>query len=118
MVGSVFAIVLLLILVLGVVQVALSLYARNVLITSAHEGARAAVELTRSPDEGEAVARRTIERAAGGLVQTVDVRAQSFARPGERIMQVHVRARLRPLGVVPVVIPVSVAAWAARPDEI
>ncbi|MFN2388128.1 MAG: TadE/TadG family type IV pilus assembly protein [Actinomycetota bacterium] len=109
-VESIFAILMLLVLVLGAIEVAFALYGRNVLMTSAHEGARAAIEIGRDPSEAEALALRTVERAAGGLVEALQVRVASLDSGSERRVIVQVRGRVRALGPVPLRIPVEAIA--------
>ncbi len=108
------AIALLMVLVLGVIEVAFALYGRNVALASAHEGARAAVELGRSPAEAESIARETARRAAGKLIEKLEVSVSS-AESGERaVVRVRLTGRLRLLGPVPLPLPVRVASTASR----
>jgi Flp pilus assembly protein TadG len=111
-VESLFAIVVLILLVTGVIQVALGLYARNVVAASAHEGARAAIERGRTIEEASAIARGTVEAAAGGLVDglRIDVASQSIG-DRQRIV-VSVTGRVRPMGPVPVTMSLSSTATA------
>ncbi|MDQ3646460.1 MAG: pilus assembly protein [Actinomycetota bacterium] len=105
-VESIFAIVFLVSLVLGAIQVAFTLYGRNVIISSAHEGARAAIELGRSPEEAAVLARRTVERSAGSLVTGLHVDVASTQSAFERTVTVSVRAHIKAFGPIPVSIPV------------
>jgi Flp pilus assembly protein TadG len=117
-VESLFAIVVLLLLVTGVIQIALGLYARNVVAASAHEGARAAIERGRTAEEASVIARDTVNSAAGGLVAglRVDVSSQSV---GERqLVVVTVAGRVRPLGPVPVTMHLSTSATATREVDV
>jgi Flp pilus assembly protein TadG len=109
-----FAIVFLIMLSLGVIQVGLTLYARNVVLSAAHEGARAAVELDRRTSDASEAARRLVERAAGGIVDDLRV-STSTIEVGDRLLaRVMVSGRLDVLGPVPVSIPVRTAATAGR----
>jgi Flp pilus assembly protein TadG len=113
-VESVVAIVLLLVLALGVVQVALLLYGRNSVLSAAHEGARAGIELGRSPAEAEAIARRATASAAGGLVQGLKVDASATTSDDLLVLTVTLSGRLVALGPVPWSPGVSVRATTAR----
>jgi hypothetical protein len=115
---AIFAIVFLLLLSLGVVQVALALYGRNVAISSVHEAARAAIELGRNPDEGAAIAQRTVERAAGGLVDDLRLAVVIEDLGGEEIVRVRLTGRLSAPGPIPVPLPLDVVATAVRPGDV
>jgi hypothetical protein len=111
---SIFGIVLIMTLVLGVVQVALGLYARNVVISAAHEGARAAIELGGSASDASRIARRTVEGSSGGVTRDLVVEAVR-ERSGERIaVRVRVQATLEPFGPIPVSFPVTTTATTSR----
>lgn len=58
--------ILVVILALGVVQLALALHVRNTLLSSAHEGARLAAHSDRSFADGEARTAQLLETALGG----------------------------------------------------
>jgi Flp pilus assembly protein TadG len=109
-----FAIVFLILLSLGVIQVGLTLYARNVVLSAAHEGARAAVELDRQASDASETARRLVERAAGGIVDDLRVSTSTIEVGGRLLARVMVSGRLDVLGPVPVSIPVRTAATASR----
>lgn len=96
---STFALVLLLAFVLGTIEVAFALYGRNVVLSAAHEGARAAVELGRDPNEAAAIARDTVARSAGGVVDDLEVRVATAAAGDE--IAVRVRAVVDAWGPVP-----------------
>jgi Flp pilus assembly protein TadG len=117
-VESLFAMVVLILLVTGVIQVALALYARNVVDASAHEGARAAIERGRSPQEASHIARDTVASAAGGLVDGLRVDVASQTRGEQTLVVVRVNGRIRPFGPVPVTMPVSSMATAAREVDV
>ena len=107
-----FAIILLMTLVLGVTQVAFVLYARNIVISSAHEGARAAIERGRTESEAEAIARDVVARAAGALVQDLEVDVATVATSEGRRVMVRVRGLVRELGPIPIPIPLLSTATA------
>lgn len=113
-VESVVAIVLLLFLSLGVVQVALLLYGRNSVYSAAHEGARAGVELGRSPAEAAAVARRAASGAAQALVDGLEVEATAVERGERLIVTVSLSGRLSSLGPLPFSPGVSARATSMR----
>jgi hypothetical protein len=113
-VESILAVVLLLILTLGAMEVVFALYGRNVLLSSAHEGARAAIELGRDPDDAVAIAERTVRLSAGGMVDRLDV-SVGVAEEGDRsLVVVRVTGLVEPWGPVPLPIPVSARATASR----
>lgn len=115
---AIFAIVFLLLLSLGVAEVALALYGRNVAVSSAHEGARAAIELGRSPIEGAVVAERTVQRAAGELVDDLQVSVSMDEVGANQVVRVRLTGRLRVPGPVPVALPLDVVARAVRPGDV
>jgi hypothetical protein len=115
-VEAVFGIIMLLALVLGTIEVAFALYARNVVAASAHEAARTAVELGRSPDEVQLVAQRTIERAAGGLIDDFTIRTE-YDESNARSVRIVVSGYLEPFGPVPIPLTFRTTASAALPDE-
>ena len=109
-----FALAVLMLLTLGAIEVALVLYGRNVVMTSAHEGARAAVELGTTPTDATRVATATVQGAAGRLVDDLSV-GVVLDDTGERARaRVRVSGALRAIGPVPLRIPVSVVARASR----
>lgn len=114
-VESIFALVVMMILVLGVVQVGLTLYARNVVLASAHEGARAAVERGRDLEDARAIVKEVVAASVGGAVSIIDLNTATFLRDGELIVDVSVRAQIAGLGPLPVKIPVLARASAGRP---
>ena len=108
-----FALLLLLFLVLGAIEVAFALYGRNVVLASAHEGARAAVELGRTEAEAVVLARDTVDRAAGGVVDRLSVDV-SVARADVMIVEVQVRGVVDAWGPIPFPLPVTANATATR----
>jgi hypothetical protein len=113
-----FAIVFLILLSLGAIQVGLTLYARNVVLSAAHEGARATVELGRQTSDASETARRYVERAAGGVVDDLRVYTSMMESRGRLFARVMVTGRLDVLGPVPVSIPVRTSATAGREAEV
>ena len=111
-VESTFAIILLMLLALGVIQVALSLYARNVVAASAHEGARAAVERGFDSQRAEAIVRETVRQATGSLVDDLSVDVRTLRRGGRVVVNVHVGGIVNDLGPIPFPIPLSSNATA------
>jgi hypothetical protein len=108
----VFSIAFLFLLGLGVMQVALTLYGRNTLISATHESARAAVELARTEDEIEIVAKQHAHDGAGGLVKDMTVDVEVTKEQGQSFVTVSVRAKVGALGPLPVLIPVETHAIA------
>jgi Flp pilus assembly protein TadG len=101
-------------LLLAVIEVAFALYGRNVLASSAHEAARAAIELGADPAGAEELARSTVQRATGALVSSYEVDV-SAARSDDRVtFSVRVAGRLDPPGPLPFEIPVDLTATATR----
>lgn len=113
-VESIFAIVFILLLVLGVIEVAFALYGRNVLMSSAHEGARAAVEYGRSPQEAATIAQDTVRRAAGSLVDDLRVSVAVSEGSGPSIVRVRVQGIVDAFGPVPFPMPVDTTVSATR----
>lgn len=108
------AIVVLMFLVLGTVEVAFALYARNVVGAAAHEGARAAAELGRTSDDAASIARAAVVRSAGGLVRDLRVRT-AVTRAGTRaVVRVRVSGMLEPFGTVPLPVPLDALATVTR----
>ena len=114
LVESVAAMLLLLILVFGVIEIAYLLYARNVVRASAHEGARAALELGRTPQEASFVAESSVRRAVGGLVRDIDVLTATRSSDGSTFVSVSVRADVRGFGPIPIPAKVDAVARVSR----
>ena len=113
-VESTFAFVFILFLVLGVIEVDFSLYGRNVVLASAHEGARAAVEVVRDPAEAAAIAEQTVRRAAGSLVDDLRVSVSTRRGAGTSIVSVRVSGEVDALGPVPWPMHVDTVASATQ----
>jgi Flp pilus assembly protein TadG len=113
-VESIFAILILLILVLGTIEVAFALYARNVVAAAAHEGARAGVELGRDPADAAAVAASTVRQSAGGLVRDLDVDTTIRAAGSRSFVTVRVSGIMKAFGPVPLPIPLTSTATVTR----
>ena len=101
-------------LLFGVIEVTFALYGRNVVASSAHEAARAAVELGGTGQDAEAIARRTVARAAGNLVQGYEVNVASTRTDDRVVVQVKVTGHLDPPGPLPIRVPVDVTASTQR----
>ena len=113
-VESIFALVILMLLTLGALQVAFVLYARNIVISASHEGARAAVERGATGRDAGTVAEAVVERSAGGLVSDLRVVTEAIERAGSEVLTVRVRGTIRALGPVPVSFPVTATATSVR----
>lgn len=113
-VESLFGTFILLVLVLGTIQVALTLYARNVLMAAVHDGARAAVEIGTSETEASALVRRVIADSAGSLVDDLDVAVVTDVSNARYEVRVVARGYLDVTGPVPVDVPVTVQARSVR----
>lgn len=111
-VEATFAIVLLMLLALGVIQVGLVLYARNVVAASAHEGARAAIERGTSQADAAAIAHDVVRRATGSLVDDLDVEVGADTRGNELTVVVRVSGVVTDLGPIPFPVPLSSRATA------
>jgi Flp pilus assembly protein TadG len=114
-VESVFSIALLMLMVLGVVEIAFTLYARNVVAASAHEGARAAIERGRTAAEARALAEDTVRQSAGGLIDDLAVGVDTRAAGDHSVVNVVVTGTVRPFGPVP--LPVRVRSQATLIGE-
>jgi Flp pilus assembly protein TadG len=100
------AIVMLVVLTLGAVEVAFALYARNVVMSAAHEGARAVAERGAVAADARELAAAVVARSAGGLV---DGLAVDVTTTGTTV-RVSVRAKSAPFGPVPVALPLRASA--------
>lgn len=117
-VESIFSMLVIMFLVLGVVEITFTLYARNVLMASAHEGSRAAVELGRTTGEAEAIAAATVRRATGRLVEDLDVDVVTSVVGSRETITVVVRGRARAIGPVPFPIQISARSTSSRETNI
>lgn len=115
---SIFAIAFLMALALGTSQLALTLYGRNVVIASAHEGARAATELGRDENEAGIIARRTTQSAASSLVEDLEVVVNTKPDGDDLLVTVRLSGRLAPVGPVPLALPIEVSATSVRPGGV
>ncbi len=115
---AIFSIVLLLVLVFGLIQIAFVLYGRNVVMSSAHEGARAAIELGGDASDAALVAERTVRNAAGHLVQGLDVDVAVTHSNRRALVSVSVSGSLEAFGPIPVAVPVSVSATSVRDESL
>ena len=113
-VESIFAMVLVVVLLLGVVEVAFVLYARNVVAASAHEGVRSVIERGAEAGDAERIARRTVRDSAGGLVGDLNVGVEFLPGAGTEQVTVVVSGRVKPFGPVPLPITVRSTASSSR----
>ncbi|MHB1612848.1 MAG: TadE/TadG family type IV pilus assembly protein [Actinomycetes bacterium] len=91
--------VLLTVLFLGVIQLALAVHVRSMLIASAAEGARLAARADRGPEEGIELTRRLVATSlSGSYAQDVTAGFQDVA--GARTVYVQVRAALPIIGLL------------------
>jgi Flp pilus assembly protein TadG len=117
-VESVGAILFLTLLMMGVVHVGLVLYARNVLAASAHEGARAGLELGRTEAEAQQVARVVVRRAAGRAVRDLQVSSSTDAVGSSNLFTVQVSGRAASSVLFPSLGRISVTASVTRRHEV
>lgn len=113
-VETVFSMLFLMLLVLGTIEVALTLYGRDVVAAAAHEGARAALELNRDPASASEVARRTIRQSSGVLVRDLSIAVTPRTIGTTTYVRVQVAGWLRFAGPVPVPIPVTATATVSK----
>lgn len=92
-------VVLLVVLFLGILQLALALHIRNTLVASAAEGARYGALADRNPDQGAERARDLIRTALGARF-AAEVNAGSSVVDGLPVVVVEVRAPLPLLGPI------------------
>jgi Flp pilus assembly protein TadG len=85
-------------LVLGILQVALVMHVRNTLASAAAEGARYAATADRGPAEGEATTRRQIDDAIAGRFAQ-DITVATTVVGGRPTTVVTVRAVVPALGI-------------------
>ncbi len=117
MVESLFAIVFLLTLMLGTMQVVFILYSRNVVRAAAQEGVRSAVERGGTSADAVVATRSTVAAAAGRLVRDLDVTVAHARSEGGDLVRVTVRGRLRPFGPLPISGSVTAVAHALAPAD-
>jgi Flp pilus assembly protein TadG len=106
--------VFIVVLLLGVVEVAFVLYARNVVASAAHEGARAVVERGAGATDAQSIARRTVHGSAGGLVDDLRVGVDIQSGQDADRVTVVVSGRVKSFGPVPLPVTVTSAASSAR----
>lgn len=108
--------VLLILLFLTVFQVGLALHVRNVLISSAADGARHAANADRGPADGVARTREAVAQALSGeLAAAADVNASLVAGPGGiAVVEVSVSA---PLPLLLPIRPVRIAVQGHALEE-
>lgn len=115
-VDFVLALVVLVPLVLGVLQVALVLHVRNTLTAAASEGARYAATADRGPVEGTARTRQLIRTAvAADFASRVSAREVSLA--GDPGVRVDVVADVPPLGLWGPAVRLEVSGHAVEEEQ-
>jgi hypothetical protein len=100
-------------LVLGILQLALTLHVRNTLASAAAEGARYAAAQGRGPGDGEARTRAQIAGAVSGRFAD-DVSVRRVVLGGVPTIEVVVRARVPALGLGGPGVEVEVAGHAVQ----
>lgn len=90
---------LLTVLFVGVLQVGLSLYVRNTLISCSSEGARFGARADASPAEGIARTRSLIDTSLSREFSR-DITARVVQVGGMRVLSLHVRAPMPVIGLV------------------
>lgn len=114
---SSFALVFLLTLLLGTVQVVFALYSRNAVQAAAYEGARSAIDRGAAERAAVRAAHNAVARTAGGLVEHLEVAVGRSPIAGGTMVTVEVIARLRPIGPLPMHLPISVTAHAVTASD-
>lgn len=117
LIESIFAIVFLLTLVLGAIQVTFTLYARNVVQAAAHEGVRSAIDRGSTNTAALTAAREAVIRAAGSLVREIEIDVRRHRIETGALMSVSVVGRLRPIGPLPVHLRVTAVAHGIAPSD-
>lgn len=107
---AVIGITFLVILCLGAIQVALTVYAHNAVSASAYEGARAAAEIGTSSTRGREVAERMVRATVGGSLENLQVSVWTTHSTQGPLVKVAVVGRHRSLGPMPIVVPVRAVA--------
>lgn len=82
--------ILVVVIALGVIQLALALHVRNMAISAASEGARLAAAHDRSLPEGEARTRDLLEASVGGLPAKVDAATATVGGAEAVVVEVEV----------------------------
>jgi hypothetical protein len=113
-VETTFALLICLVLVLGTIEVALSLYARNVVLSAAHEAARAAVEVGSDANAASIAAEQTVQRAAGGLIRGLDIRVSIREMAESRAALIRLSATVVPPGPLPFPFRIDAVGRAAQ----
>lgn len=107
---AVFGIVILMLLALGTMQIALTLYAHNAVRASAYEAARAAAEIGATGAHARSVALQTVAGTAGGLVEGIRISLSRRAAPEGPVVFVEITGRQRAIGPIPLAFPIDVTA--------
>lgn len=103
---------LLITLTVGVIQLVLYAHAREVVLSSAQEGARLASEDGRDLDQGFSRARSLLTAGLGASLESVEIQGSIDAD----VVHVGIHAALRPILPVPINggLPLAAEAWIAR----
>lgn len=116
LIGSVAATVLILTLTLGVIQIVFTLYARNVIHASAYEGVRVAIELGASDGAAVDAASDFVTKSAGRLIDDLQVTVGRQETGGRVLVVLIASGSIRPVGLLPVHLPVRVIARSLVPE--
>lgn len=114
---TIFGMVLLFVVTLGVIQIALLLYARNVVHASAHEAARAAIERGVHAREAPVVAADAARAAIGGIARDVRVKFERRRLAQRDVVTVQIVAQVAPTGPVPLSVTMRGLATIATTAE-
>ena len=106
LVETIVGITLLMVVAVGIIQVALLLYARNVIRSSAHEVARSAIERGVAEAEATAMGATLVRESLGTIVDDVQVQVDARDIGSHRLVAARVDAVLHPPGVLPIEVPV------------
>lgn len=98
---------LLLVIAIGTIQVATLLYARNVIRSSAHEIARAAIERGVARTDAVEFGGRLLGDSLGGMIDDLQVDVDSAGTGAQRIVTAHVATVVQPVGPLPISVPVE-----------
>ena len=113
-VESIFGVFILLVLALGAIQVALTLYARNIVMAAVHDAARAVTEIGGGPGDAQIVAERIVRRSAGGLVDELTIDVDATTGADRYVVTVRVAGDLVSPGPVPIDLTLDAHATATR----
>lgn len=109
---AVVGIALLMLLTLGAMQMALTVYAHNAVRASAYEAARAAAEIGTSGAQARVVAEEMLITTTGKLIERARVSVSTRRAPEGPVVHVTITGRQRAVGPVPVSFPFRTEATA------